>query len=81
MAIDGLAIVLSRVTLLDTSLMLFVLLGFWFVLLDRERTLAAHRGGARRARDEDAASSAGVPCSGTARGSSPRASRSAPRPP
>ncbi|HEX5858465.1 MAG TPA: phospholipid carrier-dependent glycosyltransferase [Microbacterium sp.] len=39
MAIDGLAIVLSRVTLLDTSLMLLVLVAFWFVLIDRERSL------------------------------------------
>lgn len=38
MTIDGLAIVLSRVTLLDNSLMLFVLIAFWFVLIDRART-------------------------------------------
>ena len=35
MAIDGLAIVLSRVALLDIFLAFFVLLAFWFVLLDR----------------------------------------------
>lgn len=34
-AIDGNAIVMSRVALLDTWVMLFSLLGFWFVLLDR----------------------------------------------
>lgn len=39
-AIDGNAIVMSRVALLDTWLMLFALLGFWFVLLDRSRTSA-----------------------------------------
>lgn len=38
LAIDGNAIVMSRVGLLDTWLMLFGLLGFWFVLLDRSRT-------------------------------------------
>jgi len=37
-AVDGNAIVMSRVALLDTWLMLFALLGFWFVLLDRDRT-------------------------------------------
>jgi dolichyl-phosphate-mannose-protein mannosyltransferase len=35
MAIDGLAIVMSRVALLDIFLTFFVLLAFWFVLLDR----------------------------------------------
>lgn len=39
MAIDGLAIVMSRIALLDNTLMLFVLLAFWFVLIDRERTM------------------------------------------
>jgi len=38
LAIDGLGIVMSRVALLDNSLMFFILLAFWFVLLDRERT-------------------------------------------
>lgn len=33
--IDGNAIVMSRVALLDNWVMLFALLGFWFVLLDR----------------------------------------------
>lgn len=37
MAIDGLAIVMSRVSLLDNFLMFFGLLGAWFVVLDRER--------------------------------------------
>ncbi len=40
MAIDGLAISMSRVALLDMPLTFFVLLGFLFVLLDRERTMA-----------------------------------------
>lgn len=38
LAIDGIGIVLSRVVLLDNSLMLLVLLTFYFVLLDRSRT-------------------------------------------
>lgn len=37
MAIDGVAIVMSRVALLDNSLMFFVLLAFLFLLNDRER--------------------------------------------
>jgi dolichyl-phosphate-mannose--protein O-mannosyl transferase len=36
-AIDGVAVVLARTALLDTILMFFVLLAFWFLLLDRER--------------------------------------------
>lgn len=36
LAIDGNAIVMSRVALLDNWVMLFALLGFWFVLLDRD---------------------------------------------
>ncbi|MWB98999.1 dolichyl-phosphate-mannose--protein mannosyltransferase [Agromyces seonyuensis] len=36
LAVDGHAIVLSRVALLDTWLALFIAIGFWFVLLDRE---------------------------------------------
>lgn len=40
LAIDGLAIVLSRVALLDGILAFFLLLGFWFLLLDRRRHLA-----------------------------------------
>lgn len=40
MAIDGLAIVLSRVSLLDIFLTFFVLLTFWFVLFDRRAHLA-----------------------------------------
>lgn len=39
LAIDGLSIVLSRVALLDGILTFFVLLGCWFVLLDRRRHL------------------------------------------
>ena len=39
MAIDGLAIVLSRVALLDNFLTFFILLAFWFVLLDRRTHL------------------------------------------
>lgn len=35
LAIDGNAIVMSRVALLDTMLALFALVGVWFVLLDR----------------------------------------------
>ncbi|WP_353827134.1 dolichyl-phosphate-mannose--protein mannosyltransferase [Agromyces sp. SYSU T0242] len=38
LAIDGNAIVMSRVALLDNWVMLFCLLGFLFVLLDRART-------------------------------------------
>jgi dolichyl-phosphate-mannose--protein O-mannosyl transferase len=40
MAIDGLAIVMSRVALLDIFLTFFVLLAFWFVLLDRRTHLS-----------------------------------------
>ncbi len=36
LAIDGLAITLSRTALLDASLTFFLLLGFWFFLLDQE---------------------------------------------
>lgn len=51
-AIDGHAIVLSRTALLDGILMFFVLLSFYFLLIDRERTriryqLMALRGEAR----------------------------------
>ena len=38
MAIDGHAIVLSRISLLDGILMFFALLAFYFMLLDRSRT-------------------------------------------
>ena len=51
LAVDGNAIVMSRVALLDNWVMLFALLGFWFVLLDRgqaarelERRLGEARG-------------------------------------
>ncbi len=39
LAIDGLGIVMSRVALLDIFLALFILIAFWFVVLDRRRTL------------------------------------------
>ena len=39
LAIDGLGIVMSRIALLDGILTFFILLGFLFALLDRERTL------------------------------------------
>src|SRR6218665_1056395 len=39
LAVDGNAIVMSRITLLDNWVMLFGLLSFWFVLLDRQRSL------------------------------------------
>ena len=38
LAVDGNAIVMSRVALLDNWVMLFALLGFWFVLLDRDHS-------------------------------------------
>jgi len=41
MAIEGQAIVMSRVALLDGMLGFFALLAFWFVLRDREAMLAA----------------------------------------
>ncbi|MER7796801.1 phospholipid carrier-dependent glycosyltransferase [Microbacterium sp. NPDC096154] len=40
LAIDGLAIALSRVSLLDGFLAFFITLAFWFLLLDRDRTSA-----------------------------------------
>ena len=40
MAVDGLGIVLSRVSLLDTFLTFFVVLALWFVALDRRTALA-----------------------------------------
>ncbi|WP_353815787.1 dolichyl-phosphate-mannose--protein mannosyltransferase [Agromyces sp. SYSU T00266] len=43
LAIDGNAIVMSRVALLDNWVMFFCLLGFWFVLLDRSATEARLR--------------------------------------
>ncbi|QKJ21119.1 phospholipid carrier-dependent glycosyltransferase [Microbacterium hominis] len=39
MAVDGLAISMSRVALLDSTLMFFVILAFLFLVLDRERTM------------------------------------------
>jgi dolichyl-phosphate-mannose--protein O-mannosyl transferase len=38
LAVDGLAITLSRTALLDASLTFFLLLGFWFFLLDQEKS-------------------------------------------
>ena len=52
LAIDGNAIVMSRVALLDNG-DVFALLGFWFVLLDRDRRTPPAR--AARRRDESAA--------------------------
>jgi len=40
-AIDGLSIVMGRTGLLDGILMFFVLLAFWFLLIDRERDFGA----------------------------------------
>ncbi len=40
-AIDGLAIVMGRTGLLDGILMFFVLLAFWFLVIDRERDFGA----------------------------------------
>ena len=45
LAIDPLAISMSRVALLDTHLALFVLLGAWFALLDRDGTVRRIREG------------------------------------
>ena len=55
LAVDGNAIVMSRVALLDNWLMLFALLGFWFVLLDRSqaRRLLERRLDAARASGGD----------------------------
>lgn len=39
LAIDGLGIVMSRVALLDIFLAFFILLAFWFTVLDRRRSL------------------------------------------
>ena len=58
LAIDGLGIVMSRVALLDVFLALFILLAFWFVALDRARTL--NRLAARTARRERTAADGGV---------------------
>ena len=57
MAIDGHAIVMSRVALLDNSVMFFGLLAFWCILLDREwhATRLAARVGAARASGADPA--------------------------
>ncbi len=48
LAIDPLAVSMSRIALLDTPLAFLVLLAFWFALLDRPGTVAAIRAGARR---------------------------------
>ncbi|HEU0257634.1 MAG TPA: phospholipid carrier-dependent glycosyltransferase, partial [Microbacteriaceae bacterium] len=54
MAVDGTAIVMSRVALLDNSVMFLALLAFWFVLIDRgwaarrlERALVGRAGHGR----------------------------------
>lgn len=39
LAIDGLSIVMSRIALLDGMLAFFLVLGFWFLLIDRRRHL------------------------------------------
>lgn len=52
MAIDGMAIVMSRVALLDGLLTFFLVLAFWFVALDRAQQ--DRRAAARRLLDEDA---------------------------
>jgi dolichyl-phosphate-mannose--protein O-mannosyl transferase len=46
LAIDPLAVSMSRVALLDTHLALFILLGAWFALLDRDGTVERIRAGA-----------------------------------
>jgi dolichyl-phosphate-mannose-protein mannosyltransferase len=38
LAVDGLAITLSRTALLDASLTFFLLLGFWLFLIDQEKS-------------------------------------------
>ncbi|MGO1255059.1 MAG: dolichyl-phosphate-mannose--protein mannosyltransferase [Microbacterium gubbeenense] len=48
LAIDPLAVAMSRIALLDTSLALFILLAFWFVLLDRPGTVRRIRAGTDR---------------------------------
>lgn len=55
LAVDGNAIVMSRVALLDNWVMLFALLGFWFVLLDRDhaRQELERRLGEARARGRE----------------------------
>jgi dolichyl-phosphate-mannose--protein O-mannosyl transferase len=68
LAIDGLGIVMSRVGLLDVFLAFFILLAFWFALLDRRRHLD-RLAAAIVARRVDDAPSPGEPCSGTDRGS------------
>src|SRR5699024_11246962 len=45
LAIDPLAVSMSRVALLDTQLAFLVLLAFWFALLDRRRTVERIRAG------------------------------------
>ncbi|WP_454118452.1 dolichyl-phosphate-mannose--protein mannosyltransferase [Microbacterium lacticum] len=52
LAIDGLGIVMSRVALLDIVLAFFILLAFWFALLDR-RTRLDRLAAATAARERD----------------------------
>jgi dolichyl-phosphate-mannose--protein O-mannosyl transferase len=40
LAVDGLAFTMSRIAMLDSFLSLFVVLGFWLLLLDRDRQWA-----------------------------------------
>jgi len=51
LAVDGLAITMSRTALLDSSLTFFLLLGFWFFLLDQERSRVAIAGAIRQSAD------------------------------
>ncbi|KHK98523.1 dolichyl-phosphate-mannose-protein mannosyltransferase [Microbacterium mangrovi] len=55
LAIDGVGIVMSRVGLLDGILTFFILLTFWFVLLDRERQLGRLAGLIAARADDDGA--------------------------
>ena len=68
MAIDGNAIVMSRVALLDNSVMFFVLLGFGAVLLDRKQSASTARAVARAAGGRAGAPSTGGRPSGGGRG-------------
>ena len=77
-AVDGNAIVMSRVALLDNWVMFFALLGFWFVLIDRDRSgreLERRLDGCPRRRSRPALRARR---SGRAHGCSPPAPRSAP---
>ncbi|MBN9224072.1 MAG: dolichyl-phosphate-mannose--protein mannosyltransferase [Microbacterium sp. SCN 70-27] len=60
LAIDGLGIVMSKVALLDIFLAFFVLLAFWFVVLDRKAT-AGHLAARTLARERDGSAPAWGP--------------------